>query len=144
MEILSRDETGEGRSTKALRKRKPATLATTNKRLPLLPPSRSIPDREAKPLPSPPCHTSRNSHADSLPSKPLPVPPVAPVTRTTVDYRSALLWAVFFCVWFLLIVLLLPVIMERDAMPGLNRWLRSWVHDLMGVTRDETWSKDEV
>jgi hypothetical protein len=30
-------------------------------------------------------------------------------------------------VWFLLIVVLLPVITEKDAMPGFNKWLRSFL-----------------
>ena len=144
MDTLGQNETGEGSSTKGLRKRKLVTLSI-NKRLPPEPPLALDPNRETKPLPSLPCLMSSKLVASKcLPSKPLPAAPVAPVTPTTLNYRSTLLWMVFFCVWFLLIVVLLPCIMERDAMPGLNRWLRRWVHDLIGETRDEIWRKDEA
>jgi hypothetical protein len=145
MYVLSHNEKGEESSTKAVRKRKLVTPISTNKRLPPEPPLSLDPNRETKPLPSPPCLISSELVASKcLPSKPLPAAPAAPVTPPTVNYRSTLLWLAFFCVWFLLIVLLLPLIMEKDAMPGLNRWLRRWVHDLIGGTGDEIWRKDEV
>lgn len=145
MDVLDHNETFEGSSTKALQERKLFTPISTNKRLPPEPPLPLDPNRETKPLPSPPCLVVSELVASKcLPSKPLPAAPVAPVTPTTVNYRSTLLWMAFFCVWFLLIVLLLPLIVERDAMPGLNRWLRRWVHDLIGGERDEIWRKDEV
>jgi hypothetical protein len=145
MDVLGHDKTGDRSSTKALRKRTLVAPISINKRLPPKPPLPPGPIRETKPLPSPPYLTSSGLVASKcLPSKPLPAPPVVCVTPATVNYRSTLIWMVFFCVWFLLIVLLLPVIMERDAMPGLNRWLRSWVHDLIRGTRDETWNKDEI
>jgi hypothetical protein len=34
------------------------------------------------------------------------------------------LWIAGLCLWFLTIVILLPIITERDAMPGFNQWLR--------------------
>ena len=145
MDVLGHNETGEATSTKALRKRKLVTPISTNKRLPPKPTLPLVLNRETKPLPSPPCLTPTEPVGlKCLPSKPLPAPPVAPVTQTTVNYRSTLLWMAFFCVWFLLIGLLLPVIMERDAMLGLNLWLRRWVHELLVRTMDESWSKDEI
>lgn len=145
MDVLGHNETAEASSTKALRKRKLVTPISTNKRLPPKPPLPLVSNRETKPLPSPPCLTPTEIVVlKRLPLKPLPAPPVAPVTPATVNYRSTLLRMAFFCVWFLLIVLLLPVIMERDAMPGLNRWLKRWIHELLVRTRDEVWSKDEI
>ncbi|KAF2855209.1 hypothetical protein T440DRAFT_206220 [Plenodomus tracheiphilus IPT5] len=51
--------------------------------------------------------------------KPLPLPP------QSLSLKRTLYWILGFCLWFLLIVVLLPVITERDAMPGFSRWLRS-------------------
>ncbi|KAF1844829.1 uncharacterized protein K460DRAFT_405108 [Cucurbitaria berberidis CBS 394.84] len=53
-------------------------------------------------------------------SKPLPETPKG------IGYGTIVLGITGFCVWFVLIVVLLPVITEKDAMPGFNRWLRSW------------------
>ena len=49
-----------------------------------------------------------------------PLPPLPKGFRV----KTTLLWVAGFCVWFLLIVILLPIITEKDAMPGFNRWLR--------------------
>lgn len=53
--------------------------------------------------------------------KPLPRPPVS----SSSVVKNTLLWIAGFCVWFLLVVVALPIILEQDAMPGLNRWLRT-------------------
>jgi len=51
--------------------------------------------------------------------KPLPPPPRNALVRNT------LYWITGFCLCFLLIVVLLPVITEKDAMPGFNQWLQN-------------------
>jgi hypothetical protein len=78
--------------------------------------------RLQKPLPLyPPLYGKRSKGDESL-HKPLPQPPFGS------SFKNILLWVGGFCVWFIIIVLLLPVILEEDAMPGLNRWLRSFWH----------------
>lgn len=42
-------------------------------------------------------------------------------------------WVTGLGVWFVAVVLLLPVVMEGDALPGLNRWFRAWGK---GLVRD--------
>ena len=75
----------------------------------------------SKPLPPVP-QSERAAASKSEPlSKPLPLPP------KSVTLRSTLLWVAALFVWFLLIVVLLPVITEKDAMPGFNKWLRSFL-----------------
>lgn len=61
-----------------------------------------------------------NTASSNLQLKPLPIPPKSSTLQLT------LLWVAAFFVWFLLIVVLLPVVTEKDAMPGFNRWLREW------------------
>ncbi|KAF2443413.1 hypothetical protein P171DRAFT_486146 [Karstenula rhodostoma CBS 690.94] len=58
--------------------------------------------------------------------KPLPRIPWRP------DYRRTFLWIGGLGVWFLLVVLLLPVFLEGDALPRLNRTLRSHLALLLG------------
>jgi hypothetical protein len=77
------------------------------------------PPRDHKPLPVLPS------------SKPLPDLP-SPGSDARLNYRTTLLWVLGFCVWFLVIVVMLPVIMERDAMPGFNRWLRQCWASILG------------
>jgi hypothetical protein len=36
------------------------------------------------------------------------------------------LWVLGFVVWFVVVVVMLPVVMEREAMIGVNAWLRRW------------------
>jgi hypothetical protein len=79
------------------------------------------PKERSKPLPPVPHSATPILTRERSLSKPLPAPPRFSILRST------LLWVMGFCVWFLLIVLLLPVIMEKDAMPGVNRWLRSFL-----------------
>ncbi|KAF2640622.1 hypothetical protein P280DRAFT_517986 [Massarina eburnea CBS 473.64] len=86
-----------------------------------------------KPLPSAPAIAV---------SKPLPVPPSSR-QEGKVNYRTTLLWIGGFAVWFLLVVVLLPVIMERDAMPGFNRFLRQKLHSLIALINDRR-EKDKV
>jgi hypothetical protein len=75
--------------------------------------------RHSKPLPLLPRSPVTNGASEGLQSKPLPLPP------KSVTLRSTLAWVAALFVWFLLIVVLLPVITEKDAMPGFNRWLRT-------------------
>ena len=72
-----------------------------------------------KPLPSVPSLPLVASVTEEQQAKPLPAPPKDSTLRLT------LLWVAAFCIWFLLIVVLLPVITEKDAMPGFNKWLRT-------------------
>ncbi|KAF2024711.1 hypothetical protein EK21DRAFT_117480 [Setomelanomma holmii] len=69
-----------------------------------------------KPLPPAPRATYFLEQFDL---KPLPPPPASVSIRTTT------LWIAGFVLWFVLIVVLLPVITEKDAMPSFKRWLRS-------------------
>ncbi|KAH8726111.1 hypothetical protein GQ44DRAFT_726465 [Phaeosphaeriaceae sp. PMI808] len=74
----------------------------------------------SKPLPPVPgIRQMKNSDTKNLTAKPLPQPPIG------VNAKSVSLWIAGFVIWFLLIVILLPVITEKDAMPGFNRWLRN-------------------
>jgi hypothetical protein len=75
--------------------------------------------RLSKPLPCVPRSPVPSLVKEEAWSKPLPAPPLS------FTLRSTLLWIAAFCVWFLLIVVLLPVITEKDAMPGFNKWLRT-------------------
>jgi hypothetical protein len=90
--------------------------ATTSSRglaaFPPISPNLNERSKPLPPIPRPAVIRERSS------SKPLPAPPRISILRST------LLWVGGFCVWFLLIVLLLPVVMEKDAMTGVNRWLR--------------------
>ncbi|KAH7348190.1 hypothetical protein BKA66DRAFT_477292 [Pyrenochaeta sp. MPI-SDFR-AT-0127] len=82
---------------------------------------RGIASKHSKPLPPvPPVTHSGGPIPSEAISKPLPGPP------STLSLRNTLLWIAAFCLWFLLTVVLLPVITEKDAMPGFNRWLREW------------------
>ncbi|KAH7073626.1 hypothetical protein BKA63DRAFT_566816 [Paraphoma chrysanthemicola] len=73
---------------------------------------------QAKPLPPVPTQVSGAVLGGEV-YKPLPAPPAS------VSFRSTLLWIAGFVLWFLLIVVLLPVVTEKDAMPAFNRWLRN-------------------
>ncbi|KAH8631235.1 hypothetical protein IG631_12917 [Alternaria alternata] len=73
----------------------------------------------SKPLPPVPQSERAAASKNEPLSKPLPLPP------KNVTLRSTLLWVAALFVWFLLIVVLLPVITEKDAMPGFNKRLRS-------------------
>ncbi|EUC38457.1 hypothetical protein COCCADRAFT_32397 [Bipolaris zeicola 26-R-13] len=73
----------------------------------------------SKPLPPVPGSRLSRGAGSKVVSKPLPSPPKSSTVRST------FLWILGFAVWFLLIVILLPVITEKDAMPGFNRWLRN-------------------
>jgi hypothetical protein len=76
---------------------------------------------DQKPLPSRPSQFQTSQIESDHLSKPLPQPPKMFSVKTT------LLWIVGFCLWFLVIVTILPIILEKDVMPGFNRWLRgSW------------------
>src|SRR5689334_13907767 len=68
------------------------------------------PPKDDKPLPNAPQW------------KPLPAPPSG-VRDSKPNHQITLLWLVGFFVCFLLIVVLLPVIMEREAMINTNAYL---------------------
>ena len=93
--------------------------------LPSLPQRRGmrplLPPKQSKPLPPIP----RYKHIDFLGQGPLQSKTL-PRSPSNLNLTTTLLWVAGFCLWFLLIVVLLPVIMEKDAMPGFNRWLRKW------------------
>ena len=74
---------------------------------------------QSKPLPSVPQLPAASLVTKEQQAKPLPAPP------KSATWRLTLLWIAAFCVWFLLIAVLLPVITEKDAMPGFNKWLRT-------------------
>ncbi|KAF2627080.1 hypothetical protein BU25DRAFT_68591 [Macroventuria anomochaeta] len=75
------------------------------------------PPRQLKPLPAVPL-------PDSVEYKPLPRPP------ESIKLGTTLLWIAGFAVWFMVVVVMLPVIMEREAMIGVNAWLRGkWRDD---------------
>ncbi|KAF2268912.1 hypothetical protein CC78DRAFT_529548 [Lojkania enalia] len=80
-----------------------------------------------KPLPRPPVPTSNPSPFQlnkALPQKPLPIPPAG---NQGFNYRTFALIVVGFVGWFIAIVLLLPVIIEREAMPRTNCFLQSLI-----------------
>lgn len=78
------------------------------------------PPKSLKPLPRIPSYASGQALVNEQGYKPLPKTPQSSILRPT------LFWILGFCLWFLLIVLLLPIITEKEAMPGFNRWLRKW------------------
>ncbi|OAL01915.1 hypothetical protein IQ06DRAFT_129441 [Phaeosphaeriaceae sp. SRC1lsM3a] len=73
--------------------------------------------RSSKPLPSIPGYQEMKSKGIAE-NKPLPSPP------NGLSLKSLSMWIAGICLWFLAIVVLLPIITERDAMPGFNTWLR--------------------
>ena len=87
---------------------KPSTKLSLSQRRGLALPA---PPEQLKPLPPTP-------QLEWNESKPLPRPPTGFKLGTTV------LWFVAFAAWFLLIVVMLPIILEREAMIGVNVWLR--------------------
>jgi hypothetical protein len=89
---------------------KPSTELSLSQRRGLAPPQ---PPRQLKPLPPVP-------QLQLIESKPLPRPPDKLKLGTTA------LWIAAFAAWFLLIVVMMPIIMEREAMIGVNVWLRGW------------------
>ena len=94
-----------------------------------------VPNKGMKPLPSTPRAYQKDLKRLPLPPKPLPA---VPVESEKPNYAHTLYWTVFFCIWFLLTVLLLPIILEKDAMPGLNRILRKWFANLTGESTYKT------
>ncbi|KAF3045402.1 hypothetical protein E8E11_007669 [Didymella keratinophila] len=89
---------------------KPNAKLSLFQRRALAPPE---PPRQLKPLPPVP-------QPPSIESKPLPRPP------HKLKLGITALWILAFTVWFLLVVVMLPIIMEREAMIGVNAWLRGW------------------
>lgn len=89
---------------------KPSKKLSLSQRRGLVPPE---PPKQLKPLPPVP---------QLLPteSKPLPRLPYK------LKLGKTALWFAVFAVWFVLIVVMLPIIMEREAMIGVNAWLRGW------------------
>lgn len=70
------------------------------------------PPAQLKPLPQIPA----SRREDEL--KPLPRPPAR------LRLGETALWVVGFAAWFAVVVVLLPVVMEREAMIVVNAWLR--------------------
>ncbi|KAF9732201.1 hypothetical protein PMIN03_011094 [Paraphaeosphaeria minitans] len=93
-------------STPQARRRRPAPLAGP----------------AVKPLPPPPPagDAVRFEKAESGAGKALPAIPWRP------NYHGTILWIAALGIWFVLVVLLLPGFLAGDALPGLNRMLRSW------------------
>jgi hypothetical protein len=89
---------------------KSSTKQSLSQRRGVVPPQ---PPRQLKPLPPVP-------QLQSIEAKPLPRLPDRLKLGTTA------FWFAAFAVWFLLIVVMLPVVMEREAMIGVNTWLRGW------------------
>ncbi|KAJ4983656.1 hypothetical protein SVAN01_10867 [Stagonosporopsis vannaccii] len=76
-----------------------------------LPPSTPV---QLKPLPPTPLSEDRDG-------KPLPELPT-----TGVKWRATALWVLGFGAWFAVIVLMLPVIMEREeVLGGMRGWIRA-------------------
>jgi hypothetical protein len=99
-------------------------VSNSTQRPPVPPkPGRTLPSLPAKqlskPLPSIPHPREKgNSRNDKSIEKPLPSPP------NSLSLKSTSIWIAGLCLWFVAIVVLLPVITEKDAMPGFNQWLR--------------------
>jgi hypothetical protein len=89
------------------------TLNSSDK--PPVPPKEGI-KLSSKPLPPAP-HPLQQSTGYAE-KKPLPNPPPG------LNLKTTLLWIIGLLLSFLTIVALLPIITERDAMPGFHRWLR--------------------
>jgi hypothetical protein len=87
-----------------------------------VPPKPSLSQRRGRSTPKPPQQLKPLPPVPQSPSvtewKPLPRPPERARLGTT------LLWVLGFAVWFAVVVLMLPVVMEREAMVGVNAWLR--------------------
>ncbi|KAF2652798.1 hypothetical protein K491DRAFT_695231 [Lophiostoma macrostomum CBS 122681] len=86
---------------------------------------------QQKPLPTPPRSPSISESISSTLSKPLPPRPLPEVPRRSnnseffaPDYVKTVLLVAGFAVWFLVIVVLLPIVTEKNAMPGFNKMLR--------------------
>lgn len=93
--------------------------------------NRHVPrDRSPLPPPVPPKDVEPEVEEQSKPLPPTPAdlkPLPPPPTRVILQMTS--FWITGFCLWFILVVIMLPVITEKDAFPGLNRWLRKLVAD---------------
>ncbi|KAF2179097.1 hypothetical protein K469DRAFT_695005 [Zopfia rhizophila CBS 207.26] len=106
-----------------------------------LPPYPSNPEKESptninteKPLPAVPMKNEMGdmSFDKTLPPKPLPDPPEPYDKPRRFSYYTMIAFIGAFWLSFLAIVLLLPVITERDAMPGLNRLLWGYFYSIKG------------
>jgi hypothetical protein len=83
-----------------------------------------------KPLPAPPRDaTVRFGRAQGGTAKPLPEIPRRP------DYTTTLFWIGGMGIWFLAVVLLLPVFLEGDALPRLNGGIRKGMGKMPGCAR---------
>lgn len=82
---------------------------------PPVPPKEGI-KLSSKPLP--PAPHPRQQSTGYVEKKPLPNPP------TGLNLKRTFLWIIGLLLSFFTIVALLPIITERDAMPGFHRWLR--------------------
>jgi len=82
---------------------------------PPVPPKEGV-ELSSKPLP--PAPHPRQQTTGYVEKKPLPNPP------TDMNLKTTFLWVTGLLLSFFTIVALLPIITERDAMPGFHRWLR--------------------
>ncbi|KAF1970142.1 hypothetical protein BU23DRAFT_215899 [Bimuria novae-zelandiae CBS 107.79] len=90
------------------------------------PPLTEIP-QVSKPLPPPPaCEVPYKPGTENSVTKPLPALP------WKLNANSTLLWTAGLGICFVAVVLLLPVFLEGDAMPGMNRLLRAWGKTILG------------
>ena len=92
------------------------------------PPLDEVPLKELKALPPLPPNKSLD-HSTQAVFKPLPAVP------RELNGKSTLIWITGLMVWFFLVILLLPVFLEAEAMPGMNRILRRWGTTLLEKTR---------
>ncbi|OAG01737.1 uncharacterized protein CC84DRAFT_1221221 [Paraphaeosphaeria sporulosa] len=122
-----KDDTPGSTSTLQVRRRRPPPLTgPAVKPLPPPPPTGDAVRFEGaergieEPPPQPPVKDVRLDETKSRTTKPLPGIPWRP------DYKGTILWIAALGIWFLLVVLLLPVLLEADALPGLNKILRNW------------------
>lgn len=81
-----------------------------------------------KPLPPVPVPALPLKDASLAPGKALPEIPWQP------DYAGTILWVAGLALWFIGVVLLLPVVLKGDALPGLNQVVRRlWGWALAGT-----------
>lgn len=76
--------------------------------------------RQMKALP----HIPQDDYHESSETKALPPPPTSEEERLHLKITTTLLWILGFTVWFVLIVLLLPVVLERDVLVRTRGLLR--------------------
>ncbi|KAH7117604.1 hypothetical protein B0J11DRAFT_570848 [Dendryphion nanum] len=100
---------------------------------------------KSKPLPCIPEPPDVSQVADKpLPPRPLPPLPAPPINAEGLDIMRTILIYTALGIWFIAIIVLLPVITEKDAMPGLNRLLRPWVKPFLDALGAQPRIRDEI